>query len=70
MHHSARNQMHGTVTAVSHDETMSTVKAVLGDGQTMTAGITTDSVEDLDLASGDSVMMVIKSTQVMVAKLS
>ena len=47
---------------------MSTVKAVLGDGQPLTAAITKDAAEDLDLAPGDTVVMIVKSTEVMVAK--
>jgi molybdopterin-binding protein len=65
---SARNQLRGTVTAVQHGEVMSTVKAVLGDGQPLTAAITKEAARDLDLAPGDDVVVVIKSTEVMVAK--
>ena len=46
------------------------VKAVLGDGQPLTAAITKDAADDLDLAPGDPVLVVIKSTEVMVAKAS
>ncbi len=46
---------------------MSTVKAVLGDGQPLTAAITKDAAADLDLAPGDPVMLIIKSTEVIVA---
>jgi PadR family transcriptional regulator AphA len=67
---SARNQLRGTITAVQHGEVMSTVKVVLGDGQPLTAAITKDAAEDLDLAPGDVVVVVIKSTEVMVAKTS
>jgi len=65
---SARNQLRGTITAVRHGEVMSTVKAVLGDGQPLTAAITKEAARDLDLAPGDQVLVVIKSTEVMVAK--
>lgn len=64
---SARNQLRGTVTAVHHGEVMSTVKATLGDGQPLTAAITLDAAHDLDLAPGDPVLMIVKSTEVMVA---
>jgi PadR family transcriptional regulator AphA len=67
---SARNQLHGTITAVHHGEVMSTIKAVLGDGQRVTAVITKDAAEDLDFAPGDAVVVIIKSTEVMVAKAS
>jgi PadR family transcriptional regulator AphA len=65
---SARNQLHGTVTAVHHGEVMSTAKAVLGDGQVLTAAITKDAAADLDLAPGDAVVMIVKATEVIVAK--
>ena len=67
---SARNQLHGTITAVQHGEVMSTIKAVLGDGQPLTAAITKDAAEDLDFVPGDAVVVIIKSTEVIVAKAS
>ena len=67
---SARNQLRGTITAVHHGEVMSTVKAILHDGQRLTAAITRDAAVDLDLAPGDPVLMIVKSTEVMVAKAS
>jgi molybdopterin-binding protein len=65
---SARNQLHSVITSVHHGEVMSTVKAVLGDGQPLTAAITKDSASDLDLAPGDPVVLIVKSTEVIVAK--
>jgi PadR family transcriptional regulator AphA len=65
---SARNQLRATVTAITHGDVMSTVKATLGDGQSITAAITKESVADLDLAHGDEVIVVVKSTEVMIAK--
>jgi PadR family transcriptional regulator AphA len=65
---SARNQLRGTITGVQHGEVMSTVKAVLGDGQPITAVITKDAAEELDLAPGDTVVMVVKSTEVIIAR--
>ena len=65
---SARNQLRGTVVAVQHGEVMSTVKAVLADGQSLTAAITKDAAADLDLAPGDTVVIIIKATEVIVAK--
>jgi molybdate transport system regulatory protein len=67
---SARNQLRSTVTAVHHGEVMSTIKAMLGDGQPLTAAITKDAAQELDVAPGDVVLVVIKSTEVMVAKAS
>ena len=65
---SARNQLHGVITSIHHGEVMSTVNAVLGDGQPVTAAITKDAATDLDLAPGDPVIVIIKSTEVIVAK--
>lgn len=68
IHLSARNQLRSVITAVHHGEVMSTINAVLGDGQPLTAAITKDAAADLDLAPGDAVVVIIKSTEVIVAK--
>ena len=65
---SARNQLRARVTSVAHGGVMSTVKTMLPDGQTVTAVITKDSAQDLDLAPDDEVLVIIKSTEVMLAK--
>jgi PadR family transcriptional regulator AphA len=65
---SARNQLQGTVTAIHYGEVMCSVKAVLGDGQALTAAITKEAAADLDLAPGDAVVVIIKATEVIVAK--
>jgi molybdopterin-binding protein len=41
---------------------------VLLDGQTVTAVITRESAQDLDLAADDDVLVIVKSTEVMLAK--
>ena len=65
---SARNQLRSVITGVHHGEVMSTINAVLGDGQPLTAAITKDAATNLDLAPGDPIVVVIKSTEVIVAK--
>lgn len=65
---SARNQLRGTVADVKLGEVMSTVAVTLPDGQVITSAITKASAEDLDLRPGDDVIVVIKSTEVMIAK--
>lgn len=65
---SARNQLRAVVTGVTHSEIMSTVKMVLPDGQRLNASITREATTDLDVAPGDDVVAVIKSTTVMIAK--
>ena len=63
---SARNRLHGTVTSVETDGIMAEVVVELGDGQTVTATITSGSVERLGIEVGDEVDAVIKATEVMV----
>jgi PadR family transcriptional regulator AphA len=65
---SARNQLQGTVTAVAYGAIMSTIKATLADSQGLTAAITKDAAQDLDLAPGDPAVMIVKATEVIVAK--
>jgi PadR family transcriptional regulator AphA len=65
---SARNQLRARVTSVAHGGVMSTVRTVLPDGQTVTAVITKESAQDLDLAPDDDVLVIVKSTEVMLAK--
>ena len=65
---SARNQLDATVDAVNHGEVMSTVRVVLSDGQHITAAITKDAADELGFAPGDAVVVVIKATEVMLAK--
>ena len=47
---------------------MASVKVVLGDGQEVTAAITREAVQDLALATGDQVTVLIKATEVMLGK--
>ena len=47
---------------------MATVKVTLPDGQHLTAAITNESTEELELAPGDQIVVVIKSTEVMIGK--
>ncbi len=65
---SARNQLKATVDTVTHGEVMSTVRVTLPGGQHVTAAITKDAAQELAFAPGDEVMVVIKSTEVMLAK--
>jgi molybdate transport system regulatory protein len=65
---SARNQLRATVDTVTHGEVMSTVRVTLPGGQQVTAAITKDAAQELAFAPGDEVIVVIKSTEVMLAK--
>ena len=64
---SARNQLKGTVTDVKLGSIMAEVTVDVG-GQTVISVITRSSVERMDLKVGDAVTVVIKSTEVMLAK--
>lgn len=65
---SARNQVVARIVSITHGDVLTTVKTALADGQTITAVITKESVNDLDLAPDDEVLVVVKSTEVMLAK--
>jgi molybdate transport system regulatory protein len=64
---STRNQLTGTVTSIQSGEAMAVVKVTLDTGQVITASITRDAAEDLDLAEGTAVTVLVKSTEVMLA---
>jgi len=64
---STRNQLPGTVESVQVGEAMTVVKVRLDGGQSMTAAITRDAADDLGLANGTKVTVLIKSTEVMLA---
>ncbi|MEN8652108.1 TOBE domain-containing protein [Streptomyces sp. 21So2-11] len=67
MNLSIRNQIPGTVTAVTAGEVMAAVKVRLTGGQEITAAITLEAVKELGLAEGASVRTLMKSTEVSVA---
>jgi molybdopterin-binding protein len=64
---SARNQLKGTVTAVKLGGIMAEVTVDIG-GQEIVAAITRASVERLELASGQPATVVIKATEVLIAR--
>jgi molybdopterin-binding protein len=64
---SARNQLPGTVTSVHSGEVMTEVEVTVGEHRIVSV-ITRRSAEDLRLAVGDDVTVVIKSTEVMLSK--
>lgn len=65
---SARNQLAGTVEAVTPGATTSHVTIKLAGGATVVASITNEAVDDLGIKQGDSVFAVIKASDVMVGK--
>ncbi|MEU0006084.1 TOBE domain-containing protein [Streptomyces sp. NPDC006314] len=64
---SIRNQLPGTVTEVHPGDVMATVNVRLAGGQTLTAAITLEAVEQLGLTPGDPVRALVKSTEVSLA---
>ncbi|MFD0310471.1 molybdopterin-binding protein [Streptomyces sp. NPDC127119] len=63
---SIRNQLPGTVTDVTTGGAMASVRITV-DGGELTAAITKDAVTDLGLATGSSVVALMKSTEVSLA---
>ncbi|MEV6554451.1 TOBE domain-containing protein [Nocardia sp. NPDC051756] len=61
---STRNQMDGTVISVTRGEAMAVVRVRLAGGDEITSSITRDAVDDLELADGVRVQVLIKSTEV------
>ncbi|MFI9601030.1 molybdopterin-binding protein [Streptomyces sp. NPDC004069] len=64
---SMRNQLPGTVTAVTPGEAMALVHVRLDGGGQLTSAITRDAVEDLRLTEGSTVRALVKSTEVSLA---
>jgi molybdopterin-binding protein len=64
---SGRNQLRGIVDEVRSDGLLSQVRLRIG-GQTLTAVITRDAIEELKLKRGDEALAVIKATEVMIAR--
>ena len=65
---SARNGLTGKVEDVKLGEVMASIKIEITEPGVITAVITRESAEELDLKEGDEVKAIIKSTEVMVAK--
>jgi molybdopterin-binding protein len=64
---SARNQLKGKVVSVKLGSIMAEVEVDIA-GQKLVSVITKHSAEELGLAAGDAVTVVIKSTEVMIGK--
>ncbi len=65
---SARNGLKGKVENVKLGEVMASIKIAVDEPGIITAIITRESAEKLELEEGDEVKAVIKSTEIMVAK--
>jgi len=65
---SARNQIKGQVVEIVKGATTANVRLDIGGGVVITASITNDAVDDLELKVGDVATAVIKASNVIVAK--
>jgi molybdopterin-binding protein len=65
---SARNQLQAKVKSVNLGTVMAEVVVELPDGQEIVSAITRTSAESLNLKAGDAVVVIIKSTEVMIGK--
>lgn len=64
---SGRNRLRGIVDEIRESGLMAQVRLRIGDQQ-LTAVITRDAVEELQLRRGDEALAIIKSTEVMIAR--
>jgi molybdate transport system regulatory protein len=62
---SARNQLAGTVESIQQDEIMAEVVVRLRGGEQVVSAITAQSAQRLGLAAGKAVVVIVKSTEVM-----
>jgi molybdopterin-binding protein len=62
---SARNQLAGTVVAITKGEAIANVQLEVA-GQRLVASITVEAVEELGLAPGTEIFAVIKASDVMI----
>lgn len=65
---SARNQIAGTVKAIKLGGVMAEIVVEIAGNQELVSVITRDSAEGLGLQVGDTVTVIIKSTEVMLGK--
>ena len=65
---SARNQFSGHVKEVKRGNIMADLVVDIGGGHEVVAAITRGSAEQLRLAQGSTVIVVIKATEVLIAK--
>lgn len=65
---SARNQISGTIVAITPGAVNGTIKVDIGGGNIVTASITEEAIADLGLAEGDTVTVIVKASDVMIGK--
>ena len=65
---SARNQISGTIVAITPGAVNGTVKVDIGGGNLVTASITEEAIADLALRTGDAVTVIVKASDVLIGK--
>ena len=65
---SARNQIPGTITSITPGAVNGSIKVDIGGGNIVTANITEEAIADLGLATGETVTVIIKASDVMIGK--
>lgn len=65
---SARNQLAGTIIAITPGAVNGTVKVDIGGGNVIPSSITEEAIADLALAVGDRVTVLVKASDVLIGK--
>lgn len=65
---SARNQIKGKIISIEKKEVAASVMIEVTEPATMTTVIAVEAVDELDIKPGDTIEVVVKATEVMVAK--
>lgn len=65
---SARNQITGTIVAITPGAVNGSIKVDIGGGNVVTANITEEAIKDLGLVEGDTVTVIVKASDVMIGK--
>lgn len=65
---SARNQISGTIVSITPGAVNGSIKVDIGGGTIVTANITEEAIAELGLATGETVTVIIKASDVMIGK--
>lgn len=65
---SARNQIPGTIVSITPGAVNGSIKVDIGGGTIVTANITEEAMEELGLATGETVTVIVKASDVMIGK--
>lgn len=65
---SARNQITGTIVSITPGAVNGSIKVDIEGGNVITANITEEAIQELGLAKGDTVTVIVKANDVMIGK--